>query len=216
VQDTPTTRWPFAAFLIVGAVISIALGWELFLIVWLLLVFFFAVSGFLSFFGVTIPNPFAGTRGIRQPMAFKRLPLSKLPVYGFWFVSLSWVFFGPMWAFHHVLAYGATSYLVFNDEGPDPDAIMWHGHQVRLFWDRLAIGILLWAGSLGLVFCWLKKNGFQTIQLTPASRLCASMSVRVSPCPFPISPSPVRSSALDVGFFRAFTSASLCVSAPLR
>jgi|GEM_PF-5721308 hypothetical protein len=82
--------------------------------------------------------------------------VAKILVYGFWLCGLTWAFFGPIAAFHHMVRFGATAYLVLDGETSHPGSVMWGGFQVLFFWERFAVGMILWAFSIFGTFKWLK------------------------------------------------------------
>ena len=67
-------------------------------------------------------------------------------------ISTTWCFFGPVAAFHHMFAFGATVYLTLNGDGPPPGEYMWGEYAVRFYPGRFVVGLALWLISNFIVF----------------------------------------------------------------
>lgn len=59
-------------------------------------------------------------------------------------VPVTWIFFGPVAGFHHMIRYGVTFYLMLNGEDPQPGDYMWGEYAVYFFPVRFAIGFGFW------------------------------------------------------------------------
>ena len=67
-------------------------------------------------------------------------------------IPTTWFFFGPIAGFHHMYGIGITFYLVLNGEDPQPGDRMWGDYAVRFFPGRFAVGLVLWAISVFILF----------------------------------------------------------------
>jgi hypothetical protein len=87
-------------------------------------------------------------------MRITRANFTKTCVYGIWLGGLTWLFFGPVAAFHGAVRFGVTAYLIFNGEERNSNSFIWQGFE--LMPSRLAVALLLWALSIFLVYTWLR------------------------------------------------------------
>jgi hypothetical protein len=67
-------------------------------------------------------------------------------------IFATWLFFGPVAGFHHMIAFGVTGYLTLNGDGPPPGEHMWGDYAVRFWPGRFAIGFVLWCLSVFAIF----------------------------------------------------------------
>lgn len=67
-------------------------------------------------------------------------------------IPATWLSFGPVAAFHHMIAFGVSSYLVLNGEFASPGDHMWGEYSVRFFPLRFAAGLALWLLSVFFIF----------------------------------------------------------------
>lgn len=67
-------------------------------------------------------------------------------------IPTTWLFFGPIAGFHHMIGFGLTFYLMLNGEDPQPGDYMWGEYGVRFFPIRFAVGFVLWLIAVWLVF----------------------------------------------------------------
>lgn len=66
------------------------------------------------------------------------------------FVVLTWLFFAPVAAFHHIVACGVLAPIVLNGESPQGGHLLWGKYEVRFFPGRFAVSTVLWIASLAL------------------------------------------------------------------
>ena len=86
--------------------------------------------------------------------AMKKLLLQTLTgtILAMGLIPITWLFFGPIAGFHHMIGCGITFYLTLDGESPQPGSYMWGEYQVRFFWGRFAVALLLWSISVFILF----------------------------------------------------------------
>jgi len=67
-------------------------------------------------------------------------------------VVLSWLFFGPIAGFHHIIACGILAPVVLNGETPQGTHLLWGEYEVRFFAGRFAVSFILWCVALFILF----------------------------------------------------------------
>ncbi|HZQ47257.1 MAG TPA: hypothetical protein VFC07_09625 [Verrucomicrobiae bacterium] len=63
---------------------------------------------------------------------------------------ISWVFFGPVAGFHHMIRCGILTPVFLDAEESFPGHLMWGDYYVFFFPGRIAVSLLLWAVCVGL------------------------------------------------------------------
>ncbi|MGC4006483.1 MAG: hypothetical protein QM811_26510 [Pirellulales bacterium] len=68
----------------------------------------------------------------------------------------TWLFFGPLAAFHHQYLFGILGYMLWNGEDPDPAALQFvSGYEVVFSPARFAATVCLWLlAQLGVLRLW--------------------------------------------------------------
>lgn len=74
------------------------------------------------------------------------------------FVVLTWLFFAPVAAFHHIVACGVLAPVVLNGETPQGDRLLWGKYEVRFFPGRFAVSTVLWIASLAVAYKFLHRK----------------------------------------------------------
>lgn len=76
-------------------------------------------------------------------------------LYGGVILFLTWLFFGPVAGFHHMIRLGLLGPLFLDGDSPESCHLMWGEYQVVFSLTRLLISLLLWAVCLvyALRFC---------------------------------------------------------------
>ena len=59
-------------------------------------------------------------------------------------IPTTWMFFGPVAAFHHMFGFGITFYLVLNGEDPRPDDFVIGQYAIHFSLGRFILGVVLW------------------------------------------------------------------------
>ncbi|HWQ93668.1 MAG TPA: hypothetical protein VN673_18545 [Clostridia bacterium] len=89
------------------------------------------------------------------------LQLYRGVVLAFGIIVPTWVLFGPIAGFHHMIACGILAPVVLNGETPQGDRLLWGEFEVRFFPGRFAASLFLWCGAMLLLY-WIlrrKQNG---------------------------------------------------------
>ena len=72
----------------------------------------------------------------------------------------TWIFFGPVGGFHHILILGVLRPFVLQaEETPRNNALMWGDHEVIFSPARFAISFVLWLVVLFVVMRWWRTTG---------------------------------------------------------
>jgi len=71
-------------------------------------------------------------------------------------VVLTWLFFGPIAGFHHMIRCGLLCPVFLDGESPQGGHLMWGEFEVRFFPIRIALSIALWALCLFFVMRFLR------------------------------------------------------------
>jgi hypothetical protein len=58
---------------------------------------------------------------------------------------VTWLFFGPVTGFHHVIGCGLLGPMFLDGDTPKSGHLMWGGYEVHFFVVRFAISFVLWA-----------------------------------------------------------------------
>ena len=69
-------------------------------------------------------------------------------------ILLTWIFFAPVAAWHHIVACGVLAPVVLNAESPQAGYLLWDEYEVRFFPGRFALSVILWSFAVYLLF-WL-------------------------------------------------------------
>jgi uncharacterized BrkB/YihY/UPF0761 family membrane protein len=72
----------------------------------------------------------------------------------------TWLFFGPVAGFHHMLACGILAPVVLNGETPRGDRLLWGEFEVRFFPGRFAVSLLLWFAAMLLLYWILRRRQY--------------------------------------------------------
>jgi hypothetical protein len=75
----------------------------------------------------------------------------------FGIVLLSWLFFAPIAAWHHIVVCGVLAPVVLNGESPQAGHLLWGQYQLRFFVGRLAVSVVLWSCAV-FFLSWLLRG----------------------------------------------------------
>ena len=67
-------------------------------------------------------------------------------------IPVTWLCFGPIAGFHHMIGFGVTFYLVLDGETQQAGDLIWQNYAVRFNPELLVISILLWLLAVFMVF----------------------------------------------------------------
>lgn len=66
-------------------------------------------------------------------------------------IPVTWLCFGPIAGFHHMIGFGVTFYLMLNGEDPGPSDHMWGEYAVLFFPIRFAVGVVIWLVAVFMI-----------------------------------------------------------------
>jgi len=73
----------------------------------------------------------------------------------------TWLLFGPVAGFHHMISCGILGPVVLNGETPQGDHLLWGEFEVRFFPGRFAVSLLLWCGSMLFLYWILRRRQYE-------------------------------------------------------
>jgi hypothetical protein len=95
-------------------------------------------------------------------------------LYAIAIIVLTWLFFGPIAGFHHMIRCGLLCPVFLDGESPEGGHMMWGEFEVRFFPIRMALSIVLWA------LCLFFAMRFLRVQTTTAAVPVVTTSGRPS------------------------------------
>ena len=106
------------------------------------------------------PDPIGLPIGTRMKESRRQVVRGVLLAFGV--IPSTWLCFGPISAFHHMIGFGVTFYLVLDGETPGPGDHIWGTYAVRFFLGRFILGFVIWLIAVFITFklvrFWTRKG----------------------------------------------------------